>query len=582
MQFQSFVYSSWPGGRNSVGLPASIREDQMREILNQEYDSEDKLTTRLGVAIKSVNGDPDDITSRITSMYQFRKSDATTSAYVTSGTEVYRFDLATGGLDDINTLTLPNDTLWDWVTFPVKNSDAAGDTDAAIGVNRGTDSSTPNPVYITDHTADPATLQLSALGGFPATAAEGPVDCSFMTIWNNRVFLAGSTSNPTRLYFSRVGNGAWYKPTSNSPEISAGFQDVGSKDGEAITGLITHRQRLYIFKRNKCYMVIPGTPNTDLTLWKYEEISPSIGSVGHFTIKSALNDVLFLSDYGLMSLAAVQTYGDVDASLLSRDIKELRDFNRSVDSFYAYVFPQASQYCIAIPKGLGGTENQQVHVFDFKRGITPDRTRWSMFEGLIAGATYGKMRESGVDRLYIGSYNGGIYRQKQIDETNPYNDSGAAYTKQLQFRDASPIGNNLSDLRFSKWGLALKNLTNNPVHMSVGIKFDGNDAKASSTSYVFAREEHGSIWADDDMVLDSNELGSEGTFRDDDGTGGTGLFATEAPGDLDLVERFGKPEGNRGETVQFTLTCTAADEAFALKSLMMSAAPTQDRYVGDV
>lgn len=82
-------------------------------------------------------------------------------------------------------------------------------------------------------------------------------DCKFIETLSGRVFVAGETAKPDRLYFSDLvdssGNITWTNIELGDGSDDSGFIDVNPSDGDNITGLKRYASTLLIFKKNYMY-----------------------------------------------------------------------------------------------------------------------------------------------------------------------------------------------------------------------------------------------------------------------------------------------------------------------------------------
>lgn len=362
-QFQWQLFGSFAGGLNTAQSPTKIADDEVASILNLQFELNDVLKSRGGFTRYNISPD---FTSRITSLFQFFKSDGTNILIATSGSELYKDD-GIGNFSSIKGgLTLPTNTLWQWKMF----------TDLAIGVNRGIGG--PTSIIKWTGAGNAAALALTGISGAPDGA-------KFIEVFNQRLWLVFS-SNPNRLYFSELGAPETWNGTG-------GFIEVGFNDGDKITGIFGHRGVLFIFKQNRIYRLntsVGGKINTDPTGWELKDHTKSYGCMSGLAVGEILDDLVFPSHEGLVSIEAVQDFGDFKSTILSRKIKELSNLNFNLDSFVAVVDTSKSVYLLSVPKTSAGTINNRIYVLDYKK-INPDviksylfdSVRWTIFESSI-------------------------------------------------------------------------------------------------------------------------------------------------------------------------------------------------------
>lgn len=380
--YPQITFSSFAGGLNTAQTASKIADDEFADILNFEFDLSDELKTRNGF-IRD-NNSPD-FSNRITSIFNFIQSDNTGHIIVTSGSEIYEGIAGVYGSIK-GALTLPSNTLWQWKAF----------TDLAIGVNRG--SGLTDDIIKWTGTGNVAALALTGIVGTP-------IGAKFIELWNSRIWIVFE-SHPNRVYYSSLGN-----PEDWS--TSGGFIEIGYNDGDRITGIYAHKGKFFVFKRNKIHTItsgIGGVVSTDPIGWSVDLITNNLGCVGQFTIQAVMDDVVFLSDEGLVSFNAVADYGDFRSIVLSRKIKELSNLNFNLDSFVSIVDPAKSLYILSVPKTKTGSINNRMYVMDYKK-INPqlvhtylfDSIRWTIFESpIINVSAFGIILVNGIKTVFLG------------------------------------------------------------------------------------------------------------------------------------------------------------------------------------
>lgn len=550
-RFKRFLYGRFGGGINSSVPANEIADDECSDILNKEFDAEDNLITRRGVT-KYCSALP--VTSdRITSLFDFRKADGSSFLIATWAADIR--SITTSAATSIKgALTLPSDTLWSWVTF----------NDLAIGANGAS--------------SGDAVIKWTGAGDAVALAGTPP-RMKFLEVWNNRVF-GVQVASPNTVSWCKLGD------ANDWTHATAGSLEVGYNDGDNITGIKAHRKALFIFKTKRIYIITTGTPNTDPALWRVDLFTSNAGSIGNNTIQPVLDDLFFLGDSGVMSLGAVQTFGDFAQAMASKKINALKSFPRSVANHYSVVDAENSQYWVAIPSSTSGTANGQVFVCDYRRA-GEGRLRWTRFDGRVTGTAYAQVFASGKKRVFIGSSDNVIYRKDTIDE-NGYSDATQAYSKIVQTK-AYDQGDILLRKEFNRWAASVELLTC-PVALTVKYRFDEKDYRATSQVFNFActQDGQGGFFGD----------GSSNTHAalwdvalwdaiDDGGVPGRGwLFggdvSDESSALRDIQRKINKENGKRGQSIQFYLFNAQNSQAFLLKDFALDAVSIGTHKVNDV
>jgi len=148
---------------------------------------------------------------------------------------------------------------------------------------------------------------------------------SYATWFHNYLFVAGTSANPNRLYFSNLGD-----PLTFS---GANYVDINPGDSDSITGLGALQDEMFCFKRNTIWSITGwsgttfaattvATENTNVRLFGYGCNAPgSIVSVG--------NDIYFLSYLSgspmIRSLKKTQYAATLGGGIISYDIKGTMD-----------------------------------------------------------------------------------------------------------------------------------------------------------------------------------------------------------------------------------------------------------------
>jgi len=235
-----------------------------------------------------------------------------------------------------------------------------------------------------------------------------PPVCSLIIVHKNRMFLAGNTSNRSRLYFSDLGNmESW--PVLN-------FIDVGKGDGDRITALGLLMDNLVIFKE-KSIWILQGDAPSNFVLRKMVGDAGCVSQESVVAIKNAL---------GFLARDGVRFFDGVRTALASEKIeKTFRGLNGRQLGLAAGVLWD-NKYLLAVPNGQS-LKNDLVLVFDSLR------TAWTIFKGWNI-SMWVIWRKYGEDKILgASSDTGQVY-----DMFTGYSDDGAAIdayavTKHIDF-----------------------------------------------------------------------------------------------------------------------------------------------------
>src|SRR5262245_1379401 len=519
---QQLNVPNFRGGINTA-LPANeIQDNEIVDALNFEYDWDGNLVVRNGV-------DPfnaEDYATRITSLHYFTTESGAAYVLYTNANDLYRADPDGTNVTDItSTLTLPNNTFWQWRTFQ----------GIAIGVNQAT--SGDNPVKV-DNTGAAA-----ALGGTPPKA-------KFIEVWNNRIWVV-SASEPNQVRACQLGDPEDWTDTGADGAVSI---DIDNDDGDEITGLIAFKERLFVLKRERIFVIQPissSAPNTDPENLEVKLFSGNVGCVSAYTVQTVLDDVLFLAEGGVASLTSAQIVADFKSALISKNVAEIARIKKISDEFASMVLDDASQYWLSIPAALSPTSANIVYVLDYT-DLAQGQVRWSRFDGLVAGTAYTSFIDSDT-KVYLvagmkatGDFR--IFNYVSQDVDSAYDDDGVAYTKQL-ITKAYDGNNPLFHKHWFKWGLGFE-LISTPISINLEYKFDNNFAKTGSYGFTLTGVQSGSLW---------------GGFN-----WGSGSWGAQNVMDFAVWRSFlTKSFGQKSQFVQIKLTNTLISQAFSIKHLTL-------------
>lgn len=230
----------------------------------------------------------------------------------------------------------------------------------------------------------------------PVDLGGSPPRGKYVAVHKNRVFFAGSSSNPSRLYFSDLLNpDSW--PTLN-------FIDISPEDGDSLTGVLSYGDYLVIAKQHSIW-ILAGDAPANFTV---RRVSARIGCLAPRSL-CAVNDLIcFVADDGVYLTDLTQT-----TMASERVRKTWSGLNRrrlhqaAAHSFNHKLF-------VAVPDG-NSTYNNLVLVYDLIRKA------WLIVKGWSA-SSFTVFRDMGKLELYLGSAaTGQVY-----DVESGASDDGAA------------------------------------------------------------------------------------------------------------------------------------------------------------
>jgi hypothetical protein len=245
-----------------------------------------------------------------------------------------------------------------------------------------------------------ADVPLSYDGTTLQNLAGSPPNFSFSVKHKNFHFAAGVDANPSTLYYcSQLDPEDWSGGTSGSIQIDP-------DDGDRITGLISHKNELWVFKGPNKGSIhrITGTNNTD---WGRTTFVEGVGAVWQNSIFHFGDDIGFLwSDGSIRSLSATDAYGDFAAASLTTPIQPWitahLNFNKLKEIWAVEDGPGEKVY-FTVPID-GSATNNTILCLDFR--FSP--ARWTHLPA-YSGACIAKVLDptsTGRPITMIGGYDG--------------------------------------------------------------------------------------------------------------------------------------------------------------------------------
>lgn len=234
-----------------------------------------------------------------------------------------------------------------------------------------------------------------------------PPAFSFSCVHKNHVFAAGVASVPSRLYYSRtLDAGDWTHATSGSI-------DIDPDDGDHITGIVSHKNELWVFKGPYKGSIhrISGSANTGSDSWARTTFINGIGGVSHNTLFKFRDDLGFMwADGTIHSLAATAAYGDFNEAALSRPIhRYIKDHVNvtRLDRAWAATHVGRSLVLFCIPIDSGSYPNQLL-VMDYSRQAVW-WTKWPAYNACCASSVVDSTN-SNTRIIMIGGRDGYVRR----------------------------------------------------------------------------------------------------------------------------------------------------------------------------
>ena len=279
----------------------------------------------------------------------------------------------------------------------------------------------------------------------------------YLAAHKNRMWIAGTTSNPSRLYFSDILNiDSW--PVLN-------FIDIAPNDGDVITGIMPLGDYLVISKGHSVWLLTGEGVNT----FSVRRIHADRGAYAPRSIVTMNGSLCFVSDDGVYLSDLTQ------AVLISERVKEtwaglnLRRINQAANWFDDH------KLYVAVPSA-GSTINDTIIVFDSLR---------QSFAGIITGwkaSCWCYLREAGkIVSLY------GHSDKVQVSEiNNGFSDNGLAIPfiwKSKEFNFGTPES-------YKRWNKVYMEISpaNTQADLTITFFVDGQQIGSTTVAVPLGNE----------------------------------------------------------------------------------------------
>lgn len=525
------VQNTWQRGMITSIPQEDIPIDAARLLLNLEFDQESNLITRNGTTLfLTVTGE----TGRITSAFRAQYSNGTVIIYLTTGSKLYKCTESGGSLTNITgALTFPNDTKWQWAMF----------NDVAYGANGA--SSGDNLVRVPNTGV--------------AAGVTSIVNIKWLEVWNSRLwictqngFLTGSKINANILTNADFATG------TDSDGISL---SIDTNDGDVVNGIKSFKGSLYVYKAKKINIVTSiGTPATIPANLRVDIYTRNTGCISGYSIQNVIDDQLFLSHAGVMSLV-LAPLGELKGSIISQNIQELSQLKKTsaVGEIEATVFDDVNQYIISVPSTVTASGLNEGYLLDYQKINQRDElgfpiVRWTKIDGLVLGTAFTERLDQNYKRYLIAGYpvaatDTKIFSYEPANPTRTFSDNGAAYTQQMLSKSYFLTSALLRSL-WHRFAIGLT-LVSDLVDLSIDYFYDNSAAV------------RGNYQESLNAVTPSISLYGSGLY-------GTALWSSPSQlfRDRVLWRQFRKNNfGRKSRLVAISVKCSSLNQGFILKSL---------------
>lgn len=234
----------------------------------------------------------------------------------------------------------------------------------------------------------------SAMGGSPPTAKYYTTSSTAQ-----RLFAAGDTSNPQRLYFSALGNAEDWT-TAND----AGFIDVLTEDGEAITGIKEINGVLAVFKTYTTHVLTGVDPKS----FSLKRVSSKVGCVAPYSIAASERELFCASSDGFYA------FNGASFRRVSELILPSYRALASVTGIKGAIYKNTYVASVTVT-----TSYDRLFVYDYR--ISKEGA-WTIHDSHSANSLWEGV--AGAEKLYFGGPTGHVY---QYDSGTTDDGSGVSW-----------------------------------------------------------------------------------------------------------------------------------------------------------
>jgi len=251
--------------------------------------------------------------------------------------------------------------------------------------------------------------------------AGSPPNFSFSCTHKNRSWAAGVVSAPSRLYYSvNLDPEDWTGGTSGSI-------DIDPSDGDAIVGLASFKDELWVFKGPYKGSIhrISGSSASDFSRKVFVR---GITAAYQNAIFPLPNDLGFITPHGTVhSLVATQNYGDYEQATLSFPINRTLKSDIA-KSYYKHWWAATDALNGQVLLGItpsGQTRNTRILMMDYRfTALGEPYPRWAQWKTFGADALAMIVDTGNAPTPFIGLNDGYIYKGNQANRTH----NGSAIT----------------------------------------------------------------------------------------------------------------------------------------------------------
>ena len=240
--------------------------------------------------------------------------------------------------------------------------------------------------------------------------AGSPPNFAFSCTHKNRSWAAGVVTNPSRLYYSKNLD------PENWTDTTSGSIDIDPSDGDAIVGLASFKDELWVFKgpnKGSIHRIQGSSPSDFARVLFIRGITAAYQN----TIFTLPNDLGFVSPWGTVhSLVATMNFGDYEQSLLSFPINRgLRTLvNQSTYRNWWAVNDELNGQVLIAYTPSGQTRNTELLMLDYRfPKLGEPFPRWAQWTTYGADSLAWVIDTNRRKNIFAGMNDGFVYKTNQ-------------------------------------------------------------------------------------------------------------------------------------------------------------------------
>ncbi len=184
----------------------------------------------------------------------------------------------------------------------------------------------------------------ASVTAFGSEAGCSNIACGSIAMYRGRLFAAGDSEHPNRLYYSQLPGGDRsienWGYVEDSPSVEGGHVEIGTTGGDPVTALAVLSSMLVIFKKHSLYRLIGDRPSN----FTVERIASLTGDPAPMAMAVAGDVLYFLTNEGLFC------FNGVDAAPMP-DIRRIRTLMRTASITRSHMAAVGQKLYFTVKRG---------------------------------------------------------------------------------------------------------------------------------------------------------------------------------------------------------------------------------------